>query len=378
MGQALKNYFGTEIPRNIAQMISAVFPRFASDAFLRDVLNGYEKLELMSRGWQIAHSLRHHLPDDYVQVTEIFIASLGPKLEETEHLGMAPFLYLPYVLFVAEYGLDHFEPSMRIQYELTQRFSAEWSIRPYLEKYPDATLAYLKTWASDPSPHVRRLVSEGTRPRLPWATRLRVFQSNPRPVLALLEMLKDDPELYVRRSVANHLNDLGKDHPKLLIEIAQRWMKGATKERHWVIRHALRSAVKRAQTDALEVLGFGQPTKVSIRGVTITPYQIRMGETVTIAFEMINTDSQSQKVVVDLRVHFMKARGQTSPKVFKLKTLELIPHQAIALRKIISLAEMTTRKHYAGTHEVEVILNGQANALGRFHLVKTNHSIGNQ
>lgn len=215
MAEPLKNHFGPEIPKRIAGMISAVFPRFDAQAFLDEAFKGYEDLHLTPRGWQIARALRRHLPDDFAAAADILIASLGPKLDRTEGLGMAPFLYLPHVLFVAEYGLDHFELSMRAQYELTQRFTAEFGIRPFLVRYPEQTLARLTAWTGDPSVHVRRLVSEGTRPRLPWAPRLRAFQANPRPVLALLERLKDDPELYVCRSVANNLNDIGKDHPAL-------------------------------------------------------------------------------------------------------------------------------------------------------------------
>ena len=169
---------------------------------------------------------------------------------------MAAFLYMPHLFFVARHGLDHFEDSMRAQHALTQLFTAEYSIRAFLEKHPGATLARLREWTADPSHHVRRLVSEGTRPRLPWAPRLRAFQKDPRPVLELLELLKDDPELYVRRSVANNLNDIGKDHPALLTAVAKRWLRGASPERRWIVSHALRSAVKRADAGALGALGY--------------------------------------------------------------------------------------------------------------------------
>lgn len=369
MAEPLKNQFGVDVPGKIAGMISAKFHRFSADAFVRDALDGYESLDLMRRGLKIAQALRRHLPDDYAEAVEILINSLGPKLEKTENFGMAPFLYLPHVCFVAGYGLDHFEVSMHAQYELTQRFSAEFSIRPFLERYPEATLARLTIWAKDQSPHVRRLVSEGTRPRLPWAPRLRSFQKDPRPVLALLELLKDDPELYVRRSVANNLNDIGKDHPLILVETAHRWMKDATDERRWLIHHALRSAVKRAEPGVLEVLGFGKNAKVSVNKASITPERPMIGGSVAIAFEITNTDSQRQRVLVDFRVHFVKANGKTSPKVFKLKTIELAPQETVQLGKTISLAEMTTRKHYTGTHRVDVLLNGCALPLGSFELM---------
>jgi 3-methyladenine DNA glycosylase AlkC len=258
---------------------------------------------------------------------------------------------------------------MQAQYELTQRFTAEFSIRPYLEKHRDATLARLKFWASDPSVHVRRLVSEGTRPRLPWAQHLREFQNDPRPVLELLELLKDDPELYVRRSVANSLNDIGKDHPDLLVETAQRWMHGASEERRWLVRHALRSAIKRGEMGALAVLGFADQAKVNITRVDIAPQHVRLGESVGIAFEITNAAPHSQQLLIDFRIHFIKANGKTSPKVFKLRNLKLAAAETIALGKTVSLKAMTTRRHYSGTHRVEVLLNGMAQPLGSFDLV---------
>jgi 3-methyladenine DNA glycosylase AlkC len=364
----LKDQFGPEIPARIAAMIAAVHPTFAADAFLEDALDGYEPLGLTGRGRQIARAMGRHLPDDYPEAIAILIASLGPKLESTESFGMAPFLYLPHVCFVAERGLDHFEPSMRAQYELTQRFSAEFSIRPFLERHTEATLERLRAWAGDPSPHVRRLVSEGTRPRLPWAPRLRIFQRDPRPVLALLELLKDDPELYVRRSVANNLNDIGKDHPALLAETAEAWLHGATVERRWVVRHALRSAVKRADSAALAALGFGAAPEVSVGGVSIAPARARIGDKLAIAFDVTNTSPLRQGVLVDLRIHYMKAGGAASPKVFKLAELDLAPQGIARLSKPISLAQMTTRRHYPGSHQVDVVLNGVVRPLGAFEL----------
>jgi 3-methyladenine DNA glycosylase AlkC len=368
LAEPLKNQFGVDIPVKIATMIAAVAPAFPVEAFVQEALAGYEALDLLPRGWKIAEALYRHLPADYEEAIEILLASLGPKLEKSEGNGMAPFLYLPHVCFVAKYGLDHFEASMKAQYELTQRFSAEFSIRPYLEQHREATLARLKEWTSDPSFHVRRLVSEGTRPRLPWASRLRDFQKDPRPVLALLELLKDDPELYVRRSVANNLNDIGKDHPALLVETVRRWLVDASEERRWLIQHALRSAVKRGDAEVLATIGFKDAAKVAIDNVSISPSAARIGDALVIVFGISNTASTRQRVLVDLRVHFVKANGKSAPKVFKLKTVEFEPGARVQLKKTISLAEMTTRKHYAGTHQVDAMLNGQAKLLGQFEL----------
>ena len=369
MAEPLKNQFGTDIPARIAEMIYPVFSGFDAPGFVEDALQGYEALELMARGRKIAQALRRWLPGDYEAALDILMASLGPRLDRAQDPGMAVFLYLPHVFFVADYGLDHFEASMQAQYELTQRFTAEFSIRQFLERHPEATLARLETWTQDPSQHVRRLVSEGTRPRLPWAPRLRPFQQDPTPVLALLELLKDDPELYVRRSVANNLNDIGMDHPCLLVETARRWLVDATDERRWLVGHALRSAVKRGEPEALAVLGFAGKANVSVSAVSLVPERVTVGGSVTLSLELTNIGLARQRVMADLRVHFIKANGRPSPKVFKLKAVELAPRESLQLRKTISLRSMTTRKHYPGLHRVELVLNGAARPLGVFELV---------
>ena len=370
MAEPLKNQYGADVPRAIAAMITAVHPAFNSARFVSDALDGYDALELMPRGKKIAQALRLHLPDDYAHAVAILLDSLDQPHGRDPKLSLASFLYLPHTMFVAQHGLAHFEVSMRAQHALTQRFTAEFSIRPFLEKHTQATLRQLSEWATDPSPHVRRLVSEGTRPRLPWAPRLRQFQADPAPVLALLEWLKDDPELYVRRSVANNLNDIGKDHPQVLTDTAQAWLKDASAERAWIVGHALRSAVKRGDSGALTVLGFGKTAQVLVSHIRITPAKAEMGGAVTIAFELTNTQPQAQDLLVDLAVHYVKAGGQANAKVFKLKTLELAPGQTVRFAKKLSLAEMTTRKHYAGRHKVDVMLNGQAKTLGVFELLK--------
>lgn len=368
MAEPLKNSFGTDIPKIIAGMIATVHADFPARAFVKEALAGYEALELMPRGRKIAQALRAALPDDYDTAIAIVVAAMDVEPRLPARHAMTSFLYLPFSFFIADYGTDHLDASLRAQYRLTQLFTAEFSMRPFLQKHPRAVLKQFAQWARDPDPHVRRLVSESTRPRLPWAPRLREFQRDPTPVLKLLELLKDDPELYVRRSVANNLNDIGKDHPELLFETARRWQKGASAEREWIIRHALRSAVKRGEAGALAALGFGEKAAVEIRSPRITPAAAAIGSAIVIGFEVHNPSPQTRRVLVDFRIHYVKANGATSPKVFKLKTLELAPRQSVALSKKISLKEMTTRRHYAGLHRVDVLVNGTPIALGEFHL----------
>src|SRR5690606_1385565 len=269
---------------------------------------------------------------------------------------------------VSRYGLEHFEPSMRAQYELTRRFTAEFSIRAYLQRHLDATLARLGQWVEDPDVHVRRLVSEGTRPRLPWAIRLPEFQRDPRPVLALLERLKDDPELYVRRSVANNLNDIGRDNPALLLETAERWLCGAGADRRWIVTRALRSLVKQGNSGALALLGYAGGSALAVGGVSLRPRNPRIGEAIEIAFEVENRGRKRQAAVVDLRVHLVTANGKTAPKVFRARALDLAPGEAAPVCVRIGLAQLTTRRHYPGRHAVEAMVNGRAEPLGAFTL----------
>jgi len=311
-------------------MVLAVDSNFPAKAFVRDVLKGYDDLELMPRGRHIAQGLCKHLSADYEQAIALLVASASQPHTHDASFGMTSFLFMPHMFFIRDFGLDHFEASMQAQYVLTQRFTAEFSIRPFLQRYPQETLTRLQLWTQDPSHHVRRLVSEGTRPRLPWAGRLKEFQKNPQPVLDLLELLKDDPELYVRRSVANNLNDIGKDNPEQLYATAQRWLQGASAERRWLVQHALRSAIKRGESGALNVMGVGGEAKIAFTDVSITPARARTGGSVVIRFVVNNTSKQTQRVLVDFRIHYVKANGQSKAKVFKLKTIDLAPGERCA------------------------------------------------
>lgn len=260
-GSTLKTLLDGDAIDCLAHNLALVHPAFPGDRFRADAQSGLAPLGILDRGQHIARALRQHLPPRYDDAIEVLLRSLTPPLADTHDFGLAGFFYLPHVRFVATYGLDPehnhgrdpFETSMRAQHELTRRFSAEFSIRPFLIRWPERTLERLQAWTRDPDPHVRRLCSEGTRPRLPWAPRLPAFITDPRPTLPILEALKDDPELYVRRSVANHLGDIAKDHPTLIFDVCHQWLPGATAERRWLIRHALRHPAKKGIRRALEL-----------------------------------------------------------------------------------------------------------------------------
>jgi 3-methyladenine DNA glycosylase AlkC len=366
MAQPLKNFFDEQVVRAIARQLRGAYGRFDERAFVTACLRDLTALELTARGWRVADVMREHLPRDFEAAAGVIVRSLGPELERTDSFGMAPFRYMPHVFFVARYGLGHFEASMRAQYELTKRFTAESSIRAFLVEHPEATYARLVEWAGDANVHVRRLVSEGSRPRLPWAPRLRAYQDDPTPVLRLLELLKDDPERYVQRSVANNLNDIAKDHPEVAVATCRRWLKGAPAGRRWIVGHALRFLVKRGDAGALAALGFGEAPAVRVAGVRIEPRRVKLGGSIAFSFELEGTAGRAQELLVDFVVHFVKADGTTSPKTFKLTKVVLPARGRQAFRGKVSLVDMTTRRHRPGLHKLQALVNGVAFPLGEF------------
>lgn len=376
MASSLQDLIPLDAPQRLAGMLRQAWPQFAARAFVAQVEPGFAALGLMDRGRRMAQALHAHLPRGFEQAARVLVASMGPPLGldargEPVAVPGAPggFFYLPHSMWLSQAGLDHLDAAMAAQHALTQRFTAEFSLRPYLAHEPRAVLRRLADWAQDPSAHVRRAVSEATRPRLPWAPRLPAFIADPRPVLPLLESLRDDPSSYVRRSVANHLNDIGKDHPALLLEVAGRWLRGAPPRRQDLVRHALRTALKRGDPQALALLGHGEAARMAVAAARITPARVRVGEKVSIEVDLRNTSRQAAQALVDLRVHYAKADGSARPRVFRWKTVALPARGAERLRKTLSLRQMTTRTHHPGEHQVELMLNGRTHVLGRFTVV---------
>lgn len=377
MAEALKLFFSPSLIRRLAADVVRVHPAFAMGAFVKRACAGLEALELLDRGKHIAHALAAHLPERYPEAIEILLRSLGPEhpSEELIGAGMAPFFYLPHTVFVAERGLDHFDLSMRAQYELTKRFSAESSIRPYISTYPERTFGVLRDWTHDRNPHVRRLVSEGTRLRLPWAPRVPWLEANPERVIELLELLKDDPTTLVRRSVANNLNDLGKVRPDLLTRTCASWLQDPSAERRALVEHALRSAVKRGHSDALQLLGYGKMPSVSLENVRFDPPRVAIGRRVSISFAIRSRSRAEQNVLVDIAIHFVKAHSQTARKVFKLKRIVLPARGRVKLQTGVSMAVHTTRTPYTGVHSVDVIVNGKPRRAGSFEVITARRAI---
>lgn len=370
MAPELRDFYDDRVIRGIARDLARSCPGFRTRRFVAECLDGLAPLSLTGRASHIAAAMRRHLPDDFEATAAILERSLGPAHSGTDGFGMAPFKYMPHALLVASDGLDHFETSMRLQHAITQRFTAEFSIRAFLNAHPQATYARLVEWSADPSPHVRRLVSEGTRPRLPWAPRLRHFQRDPAPVLALLERLKDDPALYVRRPVANNLNDIAKDHPDVVVDVCRRWLRGASAERRRMVRHALRSLVKAGHAGALSLLGAGAAPRVRLDRARLTPRRARIGGAVVVTAALTSAARTGQDLLIDYAVHYVKADGRPRPKVFKLTRRRLDAGASLELSFTIRLGDLTTRRHFPGRHAVDLLINGRRMPLGAFALTR--------
>ena len=235
-GVPLKELMDRRLVRLISESVSDVLPRFDEKRFKLRASRGLKNLELKDRALSIANAMADQFSSDFAEVAPLLIRSFGPTLNATGDNGLAPFFYFPHAQLIGNYGVSSFESGMLANYELTKRFTAEFSVRPFLVEHRAKSLKLLSQWTQDSNPHVRPLVSEGTRPRLPWAMRLREFQKDPNLSLPLLEKLKDDSELYVRRSVANHLGDIAKDLPGFAFDVCRKWLKEVKGPMTWCER----------------------------------------------------------------------------------------------------------------------------------------------
>ena len=361
-----KDYYNVGLAERMAARITAVYSDFDAAAFVAQIAPQLDGQEMKARTLVFTHALHNHLPPHFPAAWAVLQATLAA--EPVDQVPDGGWHHWPMAQLIELYGLEDFDAAIQAMYEITQRHTAEFAIRPYLSRYPERTLAVLHKWTQDKSHHVRRLVSEGTRPRLPWGMRLHSFIADPTPTLALLEKLKDDPSEYVRRSVANHLNDITKDNPHLVLDTLARWQQNPTPERQWIIRHALRSLVKAGDVAALQLLGYGS-VQVSVPQIAVSPPVLTFGNTLEIAFTLQSEATEQQDLVVDYVIHFMKANGRSAPKVFKLRHASLNGRQSLSIRKNHSFKPITTRRYYSGPHRVEIQVNGQTVAGADFELV---------
>ncbi len=356
-GKPFKLWFDQAAARRLADQVAAVWPAFDREHYVRTATRGLNALEFQARVQQFADALVFTLPTDIPEALDILTRSLPPARPDTRAVNDG-WLQWPVGQFIADHGGAHFEASMHAMTELTMRFSSEFAVRPFLEHRPQETFAQLYRLTRHPNPHVRRWCSEGARPRLPWGRRLTALVRDPTPCWPLLEALKDDPEPYVRKSVANHLNDIAKDHPDLVIARCRVWQVGATAGRLWIIRHALRSLIKAGHPEALAVLGFSRDA-----GVTATlaarPRRIPMGSAAELTAVLRNPGPVAVRVVVDYIVHYVRPSGRASAKVFKWTVVTLAPQATIRLVKNHPFRPVSIRALHPGKHRIDIQVNGQ-------------------
>lgn len=363
---AFKNYWDRDAAKHMAAQIGAVHAAFDQAAFVRRAARKLDTLEMMDRVRQFSNALAAGLPDDIPKALAIITRSLPPALPDCENVTEG-WRQWPVGQFIADHATGHLDAAFPAMTELTQRFSSEFAVRPFVEHEADEAFARLLELTAHPNPHVRRWCSEGVRPRLPWGGNLKALIADPSPIFPILEALKDDPERYVTRSVANNLNDIAKDHPDRVIACCRTWSKKATAERAWLIRHALRSLVKAGHPDALEVLGFGPPKQVTAT-MGVTPSKIKIGTSVALSAELVSTHRRVQPVVVDYVVHYQRKSG-TGAKVFKWKTLDLAGNSRVSLQKKHAMKRTTIRALYPGVHRVSLQVNGVVLAETSFELL---------
>jgi 3-methyladenine DNA glycosylase AlkC len=376
MPEAFKTLINAPLVRATAHELHRVWPGFDRSAFEHRALAGLDRLEMKARAMQIADALEAVLPADFDRAAGVIEAALAPPDEghgkrvgslEITAAGLAGWVVWPLGEFVARRGLAEPDRALECLRQLTQRFSAEFAIRPFIANCPAQVWPVLARWVHDPNTHVRRLVSEGSRPRLPWGLQLAALIADPTPTRPLLEALQDDPTAYVRRSVANHLNDIARDHPGLIVDWVSRHLPQATPERAALLRHASRGLIKQGHRQMLglwDATGGFQGEAV----LTVSPRSLRIGESVTLEVRLRSSESRRQSLVVDLVLRSPAALGGTNSKVFKGWSIELDDHARMTLTRRLPMRPVTTRRVAPGHYAIGLRINGEDQPAESFEL----------
>ncbi|ANS74268.1 hypothetical protein AWM70_06450 [Paenibacillus yonginensis] len=356
MAEPLKNVYNKPFIRQLADKLHRAYPPFDTEGFIHSVLDeGWEGLELKARMRKITETLGRYLPSAYPEAIAVLFAIDG------ECSGF-PYLIFPDFVEVFGQGKEDWELSMQALERFTPKSSAEFAVRPFLLRDPERTMKQMLAWAGHPDEHVRRLASEGCRPRLPWGQALGMFKKDPAPILPVLERLKADPSLYVRKSVANNLNDMAKDHPDLVIELARKW-RGSAPETDWIIRHACRNLIRKAVPEVLALFGYadpeqGEPLAVSAE-LSANPDHAAIGGQSELSYELRLRDGEAVHIRLEYGVDFVKAGGRVSRKLFLLSDKTVPGGTRLAGVRTHRWANLTTRRHYPGQHRLVLLVNGR-------------------
>ncbi len=358
MPEPLKNIYNQEFIATLCSALKTAYQKFQPQEFTRQIFKSeWETKELKERMRHITETLYQFLPKNYRAALEVL------KPVSTQFKGFEAMFFPD---FVELYGLKEYEQSVSALEHFTQYSSSEFAVRPFIQKYPKRMMAQMEKWARSKSDHVRRLASEGCRPRLPWAMALPEFKKDPQPVLRILESLKADKSEYVRRSVANNLNDISKDHPQVAIKIAQRWL-GENAATDWVVKHGCRTLLKQGVPDVMELFGFFYPQHISIKELKV-PKTIRTGDDFIFSFCIQTQEAQLGRLRVEYAFDFMKKNGKQRRKVFKISESNYSGKKK-QITKRHSFKTLSTRKYYPGSHGVAIIVNGLELICREFQLV---------
>ena len=360
MAAALKDQVDAAVVDELARRFAAIDERFDADGFCERTAPGLDGLELKARVELIARELWRALGDrdagDSLACL-VEVARAEPPVE-----GWAAW---PLATIIELFGPLRPPSALAAMEHVTQRMSCEFAVRPFLRDHYDATCAKLIEFTDHDDERVRRLPSEGTRPRLPWGMKVQRLLDDPRPGLALLHRLRHDPSETVRRSVANHLNDVAKEHPELVIETVADWLQETETDRR-MVAHGLRTLVKRGDPGALAVLGFTTEPQVAVERFEVAPSVVEMGTHIALAADLRSEADTAQHLVVDFVIHHVNASGATSPKVFKWTTIELGSGERCSLTKRRLIAQASTRTYRPGAHRVELQVGGRVLATTAF------------
>ena len=355
-----KDYITRNSIDALARRVRRAWRRFDVEAFVSTVYDdAFAGLELKDRITRIADGLKRFLPKDYGRAVKVLVA-VGPEVRGFENWALTT--------FIERHGLEDFETSVEAMRVLTRYGSAEFAIRPYMLRYLDRMMPILHQWTQDDNEHVRRLAAEGTRPRGVWMPHIPAFREDPRPVIDLLEKLNADESLYVRKAVANNLNDISKDHPDIAISTARRWHRTGRVHTQWIVKHGCRTLIKQGHPEVFAIFGFTDRPKVTAADFRPSRKTAAVGETLGLTCRIESAGKTKQKLAIDFTVHYVKKNGKTSPKVFKWAEKTIGAGESLELSTEISLREMTTRTHYPGRHPIELVVNGRTVAETSFTL----------
>jgi 3-methyladenine DNA glycosylase AlkC len=356
MAEQLKKIFFTkESIAALAENITQVYREFDKQTFNGLIYDDkWETLELKEKMRHTSICLQKTLPEPYPEAVAI-LETAAPSVKGFEAMTLPDFVEL--------YGMDeeNWELSLKALGVFTKYSSSEFAIRPFLDKEPERVMAYMYKWSEDEDHMVRRLASEGCRPRLPWAMALPKFKKDPALILPVLDKLKNDPSETVRRSVANNLNDISKDNPEIMLDICESWL-GKSKNTDWVIKHACRSMMKAGNKRALILFGFADPEHIKIQHFKIQESTVAMGEDIHFNFDVNNHEDEASKLRLEYAVYFMKANGKQSKKVFMITENTYKPGSH-SFKKKHSFKNLSTRKHYPGEHKISIIVNGEEKSI---------------